>query len=105
MELLTFPLLYPILKGEIFMNMKEIIGNIDETMDRIDEQAKAYECSNKTLDNAFGNFDRFFVDALSGKLDVEESTNAHKANKNKEDEPEVLHADAVIGKDGEEIKL
>lgn len=87
------------------MNMKEVINNIDETMDRIDEQAKAYECNNKTLDNAFGNFDHFFTDDLSGNLNVDESTNAHKANKEKEPEVEVLHADAVIGKDGEEIKL
>lgn len=81
------------------MNMKEIIGNIDDTMNKIQKTAEAYTTNNHTFEDAgLAGFSKAIKNAFENpEVVVEESSNAHTV--------EHVDVDAVIDLDGKEIKL
>lgn len=87
------------------MNMKEIIGNIDEAIEKCEKVTNAYKCDNHTLENAgLAGYTRAIRNAFSGKP-VDTKTEAHQANPKTEPEVEHVTVDSVIDVDGKEIKL
>lgn len=88
------------------MNMTEIIGGIDEAIEKCKKAADAYKCDNHTLENAgLAGYTRAIRNAFSGKPVDESKTEAHQANAKKEPEVEHVTVDSVIDTDGREYKL